>query len=177
MYINFWSNDHLNGSIQLYILYQYFCCPYKGDDTCGLITRCRRLVDTLRLLLGGEQVGGWVGGSRSLFPGCQPILTSIFSQVYHLRYALNIVLTRLHYLVQFKDDHEGCAIRRSIFLAPGDSSSLQSRDNHQPIVVGFQLGILSTAQNGRPHIWSHDRPLWLSLWLRSLEICLWFPAT
>jgi len=27
-----------------------------GDDTCGLITRCRRLVDTLRLLLGGDQV-------------------------------------------------------------------------------------------------------------------------
>jgi len=27
-----------------------------GDDTSGLITRCRRLVDTLRLLLGGDQV-------------------------------------------------------------------------------------------------------------------------
>jgi len=27
-----------------------------GDDTCGLITRCRRLVDTLQLLLGGHQV-------------------------------------------------------------------------------------------------------------------------
>ena len=149
MYINFWSNDHLNGSIQLYILsnISVVLILLKGDDTCGLITRCRRLVDTLRLLLGGEQVGGWVGGSRSLFPGCQPILTSIFSQVYHLRYALNIVFTRLHYLVQFKDDHEGCAIRRSIFLAPGDSSSLQSRD----IIVGFQLGIISTAQNGRPH--------------------------
>jgi len=27
-----------------------------GDDTCGLITRCRRMVDTLQILLGGQQV-------------------------------------------------------------------------------------------------------------------------
>lgn len=27
-----------------------------GDDTCGLVTRCRRLVDTMRLLLGGDQI-------------------------------------------------------------------------------------------------------------------------
>ena len=31
-------------------------CDLVGDDTCGLVTRCRRLVDTLQLLLGGQQV-------------------------------------------------------------------------------------------------------------------------
>ena len=131
MYINFWSNDHLNGSIQLYILSNISVVLIKETtlvvwslDAAAWLTHC------VFCWVGSRWVGGWVGGSRSLFPGCQPILTSIFSQVYHLRYALNIVFTRLHYLVQFKDDHEGCAIRRSIFLAPGDSSSLQSRDNH-----------------------------------------------
>ena len=51
-----WTEYYIHYNTLLITIITVITIIFSGDDTCGLITRCRRLVDTLQLLLGGHQV-------------------------------------------------------------------------------------------------------------------------
>ena len=153
-------------------------CYYTGDDTCGLITRCHRLVDTLQILLGGHQVFLiefvlWnqtcifsTINNRFIFPGVSPqvgknVLLLFFKSKQKSGKAKHSLESSQHcLLLQLKDDHEGCPIRRSLFLAPGAPSLSFLNDQHRPWMLAR---IFFFCQNKSS--FCRAPLLWAGLWL------------